>query len=571
MPSTIPCPHCDQEAERLVGHKTTQTQTFSVDQEDDRPISLERLDNLIAQLNQEDMAELFHRINNVKATTRHLPLEVLSTIFQFACPPIDFGTPSELLTDQHSQRERYKEVHFQITLGAVSYHWRQVAWATPQLWASAFIGVHETSGENSVALLKLYFENSRNHPMTVKLDFTARLPRLQKVPAHPEVLEEFTLLVESIKCLIFDNATKIRTFITIGLQAEWNFLICKDLLQCECIELYWGPRSSPSPSYIRQWRNERGLLNLAKLPNLRHFCATDPAYTPFILPWSKITTLHLFYVAVNKVIESLIKCPNLIEFESRGLDSLSAWSTTPSFNQTVTLKHLESLTWCTHTSVWNSAFLRHMRFSKLRILRWRVSPYQDYTSEGFLNNLATFFLSLPETLQVLELDHNWDRYQIMKRIFTSVPQLPELILKASQGTSYSWHSLAMNMIGRPAARLVEGTTTLVPPSSVTDSNRSEGPKILPHLRKLTLSLGSGSSMGRDTDLVIVEMLEALHSARVTQGRFCFEMMQTPTNNTWSPEVLARLKQLAESGFEFEILLGSRRLDYLSHSADTACS
>ncbi len=124
---------------------------------------LRRLDGLIHQLNQ-NRARLLHKVNQMQAATRRLPPEVLSTIFQFARPPIDFDarrTPSEFLADPDLWREtREAEDDFQLVLSAVSCHWRQVVWATPQLWTTISVEVCQTGGKSNLSLLSLYFENS---------------------------------------------------------------------------------------------------------------------------------------------------------------------------------------------------------------------------------------------------------------------------------------------------------------------------------------------------------------------------------------------------------------------------
>lgn len=120
--------------------------------------------------------------------------------------------------------------------------------------------------------------------------------------------------------------------------------------------------------------------------------------------------------------------------------------------------------------------------------------------------------------------------------------------------------MAISMVGRPAAGIIEDT---MGHRAFVDPNQSEGPKILPCLRKLTMFFGY-----RPFRLeVYVEMLEALHIARVVQEPFHLELVAGLGHDTWDFEILAKLKRLAESGFKFEVTLNSQPLDFMSPLID----
>lgn len=172
---------------------------------------------------------------------------------------------------------------------------------------------------------------------------------------------------------------------------------------------------------------------------------------------------------------------------------------------------------------------------------------------NFDGDITIFFSNLPETLQILELTDVYYGYQLMKPVLTDIPHLLELVLNDCPS---SVNSMAVSMIGRPVAGLIEGSTGS---RAAVDPNRLGGPAVLPRLRKLTIS----SYMDIKLEMII-EMLEALGGAKAMEEgeHFHFEG-PPPFDYMWSQGDLARLKRLAKSGFEFDIVLGPRYLDYLS--------
>lgn len=551
---TTSCPRCGHSyknihVEKSGGHAIMDTPSLWVQQEGDMAVILEevrRLDGLIHQIN-EDKARLLRRVNSMQAATRRLPPELLSTIFLFVRPPIDFNTrstPVHLPEDDEGRRDAYgEEDDFQIVLGAVSSHWRQIAWRTPQLWTTISVEVYETTGENNVSLLSLYFENSQSLPLTIELDFRAQLALLLE-PA--DSLEggppDCVMPIESIKTLFINNAAKIQNFIVTGLPLHWISLINKAFSRCQSMTLFWPP------SYYTQEEQNTQPLDLSELPSLRHLRLKN-FILPSILPCQTITTLQLHGMTVRQCVESLINCTNLIKFENLGFRRRSPLDPLPSLTQSIVLENLESLTWCIHEDSWSSTFFAYIRFPKLCALKL-FAKLSKTPSENLYNDIATFFSGL-ESLQVLELDSIFLGYRFMKTALASTPHLTELILNTC---SFTMRSMAISMIGRPVDGLVEDTAEK---RAVVGSDQLDGAKMLPRLRKLIILV----TYGLQKSEMIVEMLEALQGARVAQEHFSLELSQLECD--WRLECLGKLKQLAESGFEFEILMESRPLDYMS--------
>lgn len=101
--------------------------------------------------------------------TRKLPTELLSAIFRFACPPINFTTRNPRLRMDENYFDPVDEHQALTILAAVSSLWRQIALHTPQLWSSTAITVRKRryevdrcSLQRKTALLKFYLEQSKS-------------------------------------------------------------------------------------------------------------------------------------------------------------------------------------------------------------------------------------------------------------------------------------------------------------------------------------------------------------------------------------------------------------------------
>lgn len=560
-PSTSTCPRCGHCFDNTVLADTRRAPSPSgsvvwAQQEEVALIQDEvrRLNDLIYRLNQ-DRAGLLRKINSVQASTRRLPPEVLSTIFQFARPPIDFTSrsiPTEFPDDPDLRRGNYvSEDDFQLVLGAVSYHWRQVVWSTPQLWTTISVEVYEIVSENNASLLSLYFENARGLPMTIELDLRAQLLLLNSAD-DPEQRAKSISTLDPIKTSVFvDNANKIRSLILTGLPMEWISSIGRRLSQCESMTLYWPQL------HITTWTEYSNSVDLSDLPCLRQISLKD-LRIPLIPYWPAITVLKLRDLPIKECVELLTKCPNLIEFESLQPYSHTARDNLPSFDKPIVLEHLESLKWHTTSDEWSYAFLRHVRFAKLRLLKWSGS-HQSIFVEEFSEDLhlifISFFADLPTTLQVLELVHFPYSYSIVKDLLSSVSHLPELHLRQCSSRVVS---MAVSMIGRPIAGLFEDRDR---GRAAIDPTKAEGPKVTPSLKTLVLD----NYCDPDAEMV-AEMLEALHGVRETRERFRLVLSEA---EPWEPEVLTRIRRLAMSGFDLEIVQRSHTLDFMSSPVESS--
>ncbi|XP_006463998.1 hypothetical protein AGABI2DRAFT_120802 [Agaricus bisporus var. bisporus H97] len=266
------------------------------------------LEDLMPRL-QEEKAILLRRINNAQEKTRHLPFEVLSNIFQFARPPIDFTAYEPihyyiddpdfpLLTGYVDPAE-----NFHHTLAAVSHHWRQVALSTPQLWTSISLRILNTFTDFNTSLLDLHFKNAHNLPISIRLDLTN--PAIAWTAHEGSKRDAFLTHLDPLEATIFNqNADKIKSLVFIEPPIEWFFFDRSNLSRCTSVTIYW-----PSA-------RDNSVFNFEDLPCLQHVKLVD-SDTLFELP-TTITDLQLAGTDLTHSMEAIAELPNLVKFETTG-------------------------------------------------------------------------------------------------------------------------------------------------------------------------------------------------------------------------------------------------------------
>lgn len=151
--------------------------------------------------------QYLRRLNQIRDTTRFLPSETLSIIFEQACSDLESGL-------------------FPLVLGGVCSRWREAAWSCPKLWISisikAIVSSMSQVSSHCVDLLRLYFTNVAGLSVNVQFSSTRVLPKLH-VPLHDLLL-----------LLFRDYPQKLRS-LELGLvTSEWWRQIC-DCIQPELL------------------------------------------------------------------------------------------------------------------------------------------------------------------------------------------------------------------------------------------------------------------------------------------------------------------------------------------------
>ncbi|EKM74417.1 hypothetical protein AGABI1DRAFT_109955 [Agaricus bisporus var. burnettii JB137-S8] len=481
-----------------------------------------RLEDLIPRL-QEEKAVLLRRINNAQERTRHLPFEVLSNIFLFARPPIDFTAHEPRY--YHFDDPDYPPLtghfdpdeDFHHTLAAVSHRWRQVALSTPQLWTSISLHVLNTFTDFNTSLLDLYFKNARNLPVSVQMDFSNPALVWEKIPPRRS---DFLTRLEPLAEFIFDeNADKVQSLSLIRPPAEWFYSTRSNFPHCDSVTIYWLTPEDESNFFY----------DFEEFTSLHQVKLSGSGLT-FTLPAS-VSALQLSQTDLTGCLESLARSPNLIR-----LDITNAWTTAFSsalFNvaiKPIVLHRLEILTWSEMVVDVNHDFLRYARFVNLTTLEWdeyRTYYHRLVSDEGKRLRLA-FFSSLPSTLSSLTFNYLDIDSPSLVNLLYCIPQLTKLYLTRCPREVVVG---AIKAIGRPPANRVESSL----PSNV-----------LPNL--CALSILDTRSRVLDA-LVFIEMLESLHAAGPQQKQF---LLNTNSDVDWPSDALGEVQALLLSGMDVKI-------------------
>ncbi|KAJ3568989.1 hypothetical protein NP233_g5349 [Leucocoprinus birnbaumii] len=531
------CPRCGHDLEEATKQELTYCSnpganvlandipTLRIQQEDvpRMEAEVERLSTLIRSLNQE-RAYLLRKINNVRATTRRLPPEILSIIFQLIRPPIDFSSRqalTEMPDDIAHQRDTYDEDEdLQLDLGAVCYQWRQYVWSTPQLWTSISIEIYDCVAENNAAILGLYFQNARSLPMSIELDMRAQLYKLRDAEDAEKRSKVFSQL-ESIRRTIFvKHAPRIQKLFLLGLPLEWSTCVGPNLSSCQDIALAWPI------SYTQE--AEYDLTGLSQLPSLRRI-AFSHLSTPMPAISSSVTTITVQKVTIAQCFVLLTTCPNLLEFKlsSRPMSNFSEIPT--GHGERIILPHLKKLHWCIRAEPWSIAFLLCVRFSQLRSLQL-TGTFSDPDEEE-RDALISFLLELPPTLQSVQLNElDIFGQRITIDIITNLPLNVTSLCFTHCDVSAIQDTL--RMIGRPSD--------------------ADDPKVLTSLHTLKIS---GTNSGGLTYKSVFKLLEAFYTATKDwrQAPFKLVVCSPGCPTELDEKSKKKFRELVDSGFELEVV------------------
>ncbi|XP_006463755.1 hypothetical protein AGABI2DRAFT_120560 [Agaricus bisporus var. bisporus H97] len=480
-----------------------------------------RLKDLIPRL-QEETAVLLRRINDAQEKTRNLPFEVLSKIFLFVRPPIDFTAhepkiygvddPSRPpLTGYHDPAE-----DFHYTLAAVSHRWRQVVFSTPQLWTSISLRVLNTSTEFNTSLLDLHFKNASDLPISIQIDFSNPTFLFDSDPSQRS--DTLVRLQPLAKVMFGENSDQVQSLFLIQPPAEWLSFVGGSLSRCKSITTYW-PSSEPHCKYF---------FNFHDLPCLQHVKLIGSDF-PLNLP-TTTSSLQLSFIELYKSIRLLMELPNLVTFESthHWNESLDYGDVT----KPIVLHCLENLTWDAQHIDYMHGFLRHVRFDNLRTLQWYEGRlFWSGASEEAESLRLAFFSALPPTLSSLTFNETALHSHAILNLLYRVPQLTELHF-------INYHSSVVEdtikAIGRPL------TNTGTPSSSELT--------VLPNL--CVLSLSNAKNGGTLKPFVLIQLLETLLNAASPRPRQFH--LTTHSEVTWHSDALDKVRTLLSSGLNAKI-------------------
>ncbi|XP_006459563.1 hypothetical protein AGABI2DRAFT_116524 [Agaricus bisporus var. bisporus H97] len=487
-----------------------------------------------------ERASVLRNINSTEATTAHLPVEILSIIFLYARPSIDFSTCYHPDVSQHTLHTG-KDFHH--TLTAVSHLWREVALSTPQLWTTVAVRVDMRRKDPTLitSLVNLQFQRARGSPISIKLDFRdLEASRTSFTARKTSVVSPEHLTVP----MLIEHGAAIRDLVLINPPTTLLPSLNGNLSQCQSVTI------------VAPVRPVGGTLDLTELPSLQRVHLID-FDLPFSLP-RRITILHLWRTKIDNVMEFLKKHRKVVDLEIIECALLIK----DCFRRPIVFPRLKYLAWSAGQDLrYYSTILRQSQFPALRSLHWSVTSPYDFafgrSAHQPVDLSVGFFASLPPTLSSLtftnlsSFKNNWE---VAYELLDCVPQVSDLHLVEYLDPEVGATIDDIHLSDWYSPLHVAGVYHF----TLLGIGQSSGSKVLQKLYKLSITAQPYLRFREHRNIdrqKIVDMLEALQGVGESRGRFDLSVYpDTP----WDDEcVLDRLKALVKDGLEVEVALSSR--------------
>ncbi|KXN82222.1 hypothetical protein AN958_02913 [Leucoagaricus sp. SymC.cos] len=274
------------------------------------------------------------QLNDLKAYTAILPVELLSSIFENACS--DTTLPP-------------------LTLGAVSSHWRNVTWSCPRLWTSIRITIMPEAAripEQTYHLLRLYFTNAQALPLSLQLVGIKGPATIRREPTVPRK--------QLLDLILNENQDRLGALAFTFIQSTWwddmhqsASPICL-LPTLKTLELGWS-LTVPGPRRMQ-----------FICPNLTS-ASLSGHVTPVELPWRQLTRLKLYGLPIDRCLSLLFECPLLEEYHcdlARWIHPTQSEFVSILAREDVTLPNLRKFGWWFLNDDWTD-FLMDVQFPSL--------------------------------------------------------------------------------------------------------------------------------------------------------------------------------------------------------------
>ncbi|EKM75923.1 hypothetical protein AGABI1DRAFT_131820 [Agaricus bisporus var. burnettii JB137-S8] len=241
---------------------------------------IEHTGNLISSLTRE-RTRLLRKRNEIRSPIYSLPPEILTLIFKFACPPLDF--PREYGLDSRNPG-KVASPHILSVLTAVSARWHNLILSTPSLWTS-FI-----ANDRGIKLMKIVLARAGSLPVSARLNF----------PIGPVSHDHHAAILAPI---LQEHASQIHMLHVRRASPTWLKEHIPNFVNLEFLCLQSDEREG-NPISIESSCTRLVLKDFSRR---------------FSLSWSNIEILHLENTPVNVCLELLQKCTRLIEYRARYL------------------------------------------------------------------------------------------------------------------------------------------------------------------------------------------------------------------------------------------------------------
>ncbi|XP_006463351.1 hypothetical protein AGABI2DRAFT_179729 [Agaricus bisporus var. bisporus H97] len=250
--------------------------------------------------------DLLSRRNEILSTINILPPELLSLIFELACPPRKQSTGA-------NSKDNFTQYQHPLRLGAVSSYWREVAWSIPHLWTqispfpSKELPRPIDLGSINKDIIATYCRNSRSLPIDLHLNFRSFSTKSKA---------SFEDASRIFRTLLVRSARRIRSLVCAVNGADtagvWS-LLTSDFMNseelCNLGEVHFSestsssqPFSAPLFAHVPQ--------NLRRVTLHRHPWSLHENF------WGLLTSLELNSLFTTQCLRIVVQCTNLVEFKA---------------------------------------------------------------------------------------------------------------------------------------------------------------------------------------------------------------------------------------------------------------
>ncbi|KAJ3563179.1 hypothetical protein NP233_g9110 [Leucocoprinus birnbaumii] len=478
-----------------------------------------------------EKAALLRRLNALNSPISTLPNETLSAIFEFACPSPDFETRIQRLThprntfspsSEHVVDDIEDYIPFQLVLGAVSAHWRDVVQGTPRLWKSIVLDVSPNNAQCCAAILRLFFQKLGLASMSLTVDYSSDFQRSTSG----------LLIHETIDHLLIERLPRLRGLHLTNPPSAW-FTHFPSLSQL--ISLTIDDNNPSSTEFVLPPTAPLRLFGLRVRER------GSPYTTPIQLPFSGITSVMVSQMPFHDAVRLLLNIPSLIEFRCCRPRHLGSTALGTTLVAPVVLHRLRVLELSTPTGNCDlaSALIQYLHVPSLRELRWEANHQPLGDAEAFFNRLPTTLTKIDlrssSCLQYLPLDSSVEQLTLHNCIELHLRAFLESLREKLSQASDCRPLMAFPRLTRLS--LAGCILRQFPHGGVVMGN------FLDHKRLIPL------------------FVSAMESRRVEGVEFALDMLSGISAH-WEPMIQERLREMVAGGFNLKIREGSKQVPWL---------
>ena len=232
-----------------------------------------------------------------------LPPEIGSHIFRFCLPTFDLG--------RWRSAARFTRV---LRLGAVCRKWRQLAWATPELWDTLYRTIPPSMKcslvEGLPGLLHEWLSRSRTRPLTIFFRYFRRSQESNDdSPSYDEFSDESTIItLEPVADLVIEviNLHSGRwKKLHLDVSADIPERLCGSMQpnQLRVLELGIDGGTLPMPKFMMKSK-----------PFPTQLALNNISPRSIDIGWSNITRAFLFGLNVNECLDVLQRAPAILDY-----------------------------------------------------------------------------------------------------------------------------------------------------------------------------------------------------------------------------------------------------------------